>query len=646
LGSFAYWSQSQIITESGLATTHAQVDMIAKQISSMQNAYSLISARLDSDNVALTNLIAELISHDPSILEHSAMVSLAKQLGVDEIFVTDDKGVIRWGTVPEFVGFDFATTDQTKPFLKALNDKSFSLAQTPTPRGSDKKLWQYIGVARQDKPGIVQIGIEPKTRSALLDSVTPQKLVADADIGERGSAFMLSTNGTTIAHSNQSLVGNDVKQYDWGQTILREKNGQTPYIFNGEEKYMAFAQVGENYVGVSIPASELKAPLKKLLANIVMAILASIVISGIIIHLVIRRIVTKPLDRFGVLLGQAAQGDLRERMLVQGQDEIAELSRHFNSMTEKLTETIRTLNTASDRIGQVAQTIDGAASQSASSAEQVAATMEELASSASHNAEQSQNGAEVLNQLAQAIEQVTKSSQVAAESSETALEAIQTGNRAMDQQQEKMTDSANSAQSVAAAIAGIAEQSKQVVAIVDVISDIANQTNLLALNAAIEAARAGEAGRGFTVVAEEVRKLAERSNQEARKITDLVQGIESAIDHGLQEMGRAKTIVEAQTQAAGETSQAFVQIRKAVETIAEQIQEEAAIAEEMSASADEVVRAVQSISAGSQQAAAGVEEVAATSQEQANTAKQLQEIARQLREGAGSLAAQVAQFKI
>ncbi len=209
-----------------------------------------------------------------------------------------------------------------------------------------------------------------------------------------------------------------------------------------------------------------------------------------------------------------------------------------------------------------------------------------------------------------------------------------------------MKDNQAATNAVNKAIDRIAESSGRVEAIVDVIRNLANQTNLLALNAAIEAARAGEAGRGFTVVAEEVRKLAEQSNQEAQKITSIVSEIHSAVQDGVKDIGVAGVAVEAQAKAVEATGRAFAVVAQAVEKIAEQIQEEAAIAEEMAASADEVVIAIQAISAGAQQSAAGVEEVAATAEQQSATANGLKELAQKLKQGVDEISTALTQFKL
>ena len=96
-----------------------------------------------------------MISIDPTLLETAKMVSLAKELGVTEIHVTDGKGVLLYGNITGFYGFDFNTTDQTLPFVELIGKRNASLAQEPSPRGTDNVLFQYIGVARIDEPGVV-----------------------------------------------------------------------------------------------------------------------------------------------------------------------------------------------------------------------------------------------------------------------------------------------------------------------------------------------------------------------------------------------------------------------------------------------------------------------------------------------------------
>ncbi len=470
-----------------------------------------------------------------------------------------------------------------------------------------------------------------------------------------GYAFITQKDGMFVTHPDKSKVmkpeeslaksaSADVRAA--AEKMISGTTGSASYTLDGVAKTVFFSPIpaAKWSVAVSVNESEFTAPVSRLRNLSILISLAMLAIAALVAWF-ISRTISKPVVRMATASAKMAEGDLSERVDVQGRDELALLAGNFNNMADKLAGMATQLTAVTQRVSSASDHLAEAANESFESSSQVAATMDQLATAASDNAEQATRGAEILDQLNKAVAQVAEASQIAASSTEEARSAAQDGRRAVEVQQTKMKDNYAATDAVGQAIDRIATSSGQVVAIVDVIRNLANQTNLLALNAAIEAARAGEAGRGFTVVAEEVRKLAEQSSQEAMKITTIVSEIQSAVQDGVKDMGAAGNAVAAQAKAVDETGRAFAAVAQAVEKIAEQIQEEAAIAEEMAASADEVVSAIQAISAGAQQSAAGVEEVAATAEQQSATANTLKELAQKLKQGVAEIGTALAQFR-
>ena len=124
---------------------------------------SEVLGQMDEKNIALAQTLSFLVAEDPSKLEPAKMAQLAKLFGVDEVHITDEKGILQWGNIADFYGFDFSSSDQTRPLLAILQNPSLTIAQEPQPRGSDGVMFQYISVSRADQNGIVQVGVSMET---------------------------------------------------------------------------------------------------------------------------------------------------------------------------------------------------------------------------------------------------------------------------------------------------------------------------------------------------------------------------------------------------------------------------------------------------------------------------------------------------
>ena len=194
-------------------------------------------------------------------------------------------------------------------------------------------------------------------------------------------------------------------------------------------------------------------------------------------------------------------------------------------------------------------------------------------------------------------------------------------------------------------IQSLHKRSKEVSSILDVITGIANQTNLLALNAAIEAARAGEHGKGFAVVADEVRKLAEQSQQSAKEILTIIQGIEHDTESSVHIMSRVTDDVQAGVKVSNEAIEKFNQILQSTKEITPQMEEVSAIAQQISAAVQEVSATANELAIIAQANAATSEEVAAATEEQLASMEEISSSARALSAMAEELREILSHFK-
>lgn len=358
------------------------------------------------------------------------------------------------------------------------------------------------------------------------------------------------------------------------------------------------------------------------------------------------RRISRPLADVVAAAHDIADGDLQVKQIQYGgNDEIGDLLKAFTNMAQNLQQIVTQVSRSAEQVAAASEQLTASADQSAMAAGQVAETITSVAAGAYSQGATVEHAVDVVQEMARAIGHIAgNSSTVSARSAETSRAAT-AGNQAMQQATNQMQAINRSVSQSAEVVGKLGESSKQIGEIVDVISGIAGQTNLLALNAAIEAARAGEQGRGFAVVADEVRKLAEQSHEAAQKIAHIVREIQTETTSVVTVMQQGTIDVTRGSEVIVSTGERFTAIVSLVEQLNSEIQEISAASEQLSASSEDVVKSVdtvkhladetaantQTISAAAEEQSASMEEIAASSQALSRLADELQTVVRKFK---------------
>ncbi|GLC89162.1 methyl-accepting chemotaxis protein [Lysinibacillus piscis] len=376
-------------------------------------------------------------------------------------------------------------------------------------------------------------------------------------------------------------------------------------------------------------------------------ILAISILIGIGFIIYVRRTITTPLQ---LIMGQATaigDGDLsKEDMTIASRDELGKLGTIFNQMKGN----IRTLIV---QIQSNVEQLNVSAGELSASAEELTATAEDVTRQAVDTAQTSQGATRSANESALAMEETAQGVQRIAEASQSlhasslqASDVAVNGTQIITDASIQMTTISQATFAVSELVQKLAKETEEIENMAKVITEITDQTNLLALNAAIEAARAGEHGKGFAVVADEVRKLAEESKASATNIALLTAEIKQDTDNVEQAVKDSLVSVEGGVNVIIQAGESFETIVGAVNDMTHQIQEVSATSEQLSASAEQVSASVTEIATGTQNISANIDTVAAAMEEQTATMNEVANVATTLTENAQLLQEEVQKFKV
>ncbi|WP_144788842.1 methyl-accepting chemotaxis protein [Lysinibacillus fusiformis] len=409
------------------------------------------------------------------------------------------------------------------------------------------------------------------------------------------------------------------------------------------------------FIGVDIEANEVSGVTNAVLTAILPAlIIVMLVLTGIVMLIMYRYInqALKPLANLGDAVSSFAQGDIAkatmevEKIQLKGKNEISVFSRAFQESLQKLKETFQTIQQQTFALQSVVKKIDETTQHVETSNAQIADRIVEIAAGSEQQQQNNQEVVLTMNEMSIGIQRLADTTSEIAESSSTMTGLVETS---VNHSQEVVSQIQNVESSVLRTAKHVEEMGDRFGSIeemVTIITSIADQTNLLALNAAIEAARAGEAGKGFAVVADEVRKLAELSKTSADEIHTHLKSFKTITERALHEMSDSAVDVQAGNRAVQRIGESLEQILESVVEVNNKIQDDSAVIEEMSAGSEEILATTEQMNEIAQHSVQGTKEVATASDLQVTMVTELNEVVAMLDQTSKEITETINTFKL
>lgn len=466
-----------------------------------------------------------------------------------------------------------------------------------------------VTIARQtaDKSGVIGINL---TMDGITEMASPIK------VGKEGYPILLDAQRHFIVHPTETF-GEEATDALYDQLYAAE-SGTFDYTFDNEDKFMAFSTnetTGWKIAG-TMYTSEITEATRPILLKTAATILLSLLAGALLVWAIIRSI-TRPLLSLKQSAETLSQGDLTKPIEADGRpDEIGDLSRSFGVMAQNLRELIGQVDSSTEQVAAASEQLTASADETTAATGHVADSIQKVATGADEQTSAISTIVQEMNDLRAGAGKIVESAGVMAASAADAMVHASDGAESVRRTVAQMNQIQAHVQASDEMIQSLSGRSAEINTIIDVISSIANQTNLLALNAAIEAARAGEHGKGFSVVAGEVRKLAEQSQASAGQIAGLINVIQKDTDRSVELMSQASKSVQTGIALSDDTSEKFTGIVAGMEQITPQVQDVSAIAEQVADVVKQLAAAIHSVSDVAQNNASSAEQVAAATEEQ------------------------------
>lgn len=540
-------------------------------------------------------------------------------------------------------------------FKKALSGKPW--VSDPIVSKADKKLVVVYAVPIKENGNIIGV------LAAAKDGNHISSITDDIKFGDTGTAYMISNTGVTIANTNKDLV---IKMYNvienskkdpalkefaniQRKMINREK-GYGIYKYNGQNKFVTYAPVLNTTwsFAVAVAQSEVNSELNILTRFIVIFSCIFLVLAFIIVYFISDSFSKKIKNATNYIVTMAS-GDFTSSVLkeeLNNEDELGTMIMAVDTMQSSIRDMLKSVVNNSNKIDNDSQKLSSISDEMSKSSESVALAIEEVTNGTGAQAQDLVTITEILNSFSQNLEEIIQKIRDVDNNSKGISSLAGKSSERIHELSESIANTMDTFKNFEATIKESGENINKINEITDLINSISEQTNLLALNAAIEAARAGEAGKGFSVVADEIRELAEQSKESSNNISKIVSDIYSQNKIMINSTNKVSDDLNKQGIIVDNALDSYENIIKAVDNIIPKIEDINNSTTEINERKEKILNKVESTSAVAEEVSASSEEINASSDEMSKLSDEVLNSANNLTKSTKEMTGQVKKFKL
>lgn len=515
--------QTLVSQTSNTSASRDKLESVREKLAGNEANIQQLTDNLSQDNLAKTRAFADMLAADKSIYGNAAKLNEIKErLMVNELHIIDEEGIITSSTIDSYIGFDMKSGEQSNAFMVIVDDPSIEIVQEPQVNVAEGVVMQYIGVARIDDKGLVQVGVRPEVLERTLAGTEISVVLQGIDFGERGYVYAIdAASGQILAHNNESLIGIAATDAGFPSSLT----GKGKAVIDGKKGYYVAEEYDGTIIGTFMPASEYYGGR---LNQTVVVSLSLLLIFGVLLLMINRMVddkIVRGINRISNSMQEIAGGNFDITVNEQGNPEFSMLSESINKMVEGICQNIKeneSLLVLQSQEMENNQRMIG-------EVKGVCTELNEVSGETLKNADDIFNGTgeqeTAVEDLKQTMSRLTQ--ELNRSVSATVEITEETGNTS-----EKIIETQSRMELLKDSMQKISDMSIEIEKIIGEINSIAQQTNMLSLNASIEAARAGDMGKGFAVVAKQVGELAARSAQAAKETNELIMNSIKAVEDG------------------------------------------------------------------------------------------------------------------